>query len=226
MKKELALQLKSKYPNVFRTMYVMPEEKQTPFHCIQAFGIECGDGWYDLVDQLSAKVEAEILKLPEEAREHIFLNQVKSKFAGLRYYMSSGTDVIWNLISEAEQASFRICEECGAPGEERVDSHWYFTQCDKCWTEREERRAREEAEWRASLTPEEREKLVQREARWDLEEKIDAAKQVVIELEEQLRDLLRCHACDAPGGKEYYTLGKILCDECHKEEKKDDEQSA
>ncbi len=57
--------------------------------------------------------------------------QVKEKFGGLRFYMTCGSDEIFDLISEAEALSYKTCEECGKPGEER-DTGWIHTHCDNC----------------------------------------------------------------------------------------------
>jgi hypothetical protein len=57
--------------------------------------------------------------------------QVKEKFGGLRFYMTSGTDEIFDLIEEAEALSCKTCEECGKPGEERPGG-WIHTHCDPC----------------------------------------------------------------------------------------------
>lgn len=158
------LELKRKYPNVFKTLYVMPEDKNTPFHCIQAFGLECGNGWYDLIDRCSARIEAELMKMPEESRQHCYVNQIKEKFGTLRYYMSSGNDTIWKIISEAEEESAHTCENCGAPGETLDINCWYVTLCGACEKTREERRAQELIKWKESLSPEERARVEELEA--------------------------------------------------------------
>ena len=59
------------------------------------------------------------------------LTQVKEKFGGLRFYMTCGTDEIFNLVGEAEELSYKTCEECGKPGEEK-DTGWIRTLCDDC----------------------------------------------------------------------------------------------
>jgi hypothetical protein len=56
---------------------------------------------------------------------------VKEKFGGLRFYMTCDTDEIFNLIQEAEALSYKTCEVCGKPGEERPSS-WIHTLCDYC----------------------------------------------------------------------------------------------
>ena len=45
--------------------------------------------------------------------------------------MTSVNDEMRNLISEAEALSYKTCEECGEPGEQRNTS-WIRTLCDHC----------------------------------------------------------------------------------------------
>jgi len=67
--------------------------------------------------------------------------QVKEKFGGLRFYMTCGTDEIYDLISEAETLSCKTCEECGKPGEERATG-WIHTLCNDCHENWEEIRSK------------------------------------------------------------------------------------
>ena len=58
--------------------------------------------------------------------------QVKEKFGGLRFYCHGGTEEVHGAIHFAEQLSYRICEECGCPGELRTANRsWIRTLCDK-----------------------------------------------------------------------------------------------
>lgn len=57
--------------------------------------------------------------------------QVKEKFAILRFYMSTATSEMWDLIKEAEEKSATICEDCGEPGVTRGGA-WIRTLCDEC----------------------------------------------------------------------------------------------
>ena len=55
------------------------------------------------------------------------IEQVKEKFGGLRFYA-----VPWvEAITEIEDRSLTICEDCGAPGEPRKGG-WIRTLCDGC----------------------------------------------------------------------------------------------
>jgi len=48
----------------------------------------------------------------------------------LRYYMTSGTDKMYDLINEAELKSETTCEVCGSPGKIR-GCGWLYTACDE-----------------------------------------------------------------------------------------------
>ena len=103
MNPELDKKLCEKYPNIFKNRYSDPKSS-----CI-SFGIECGDGWYKVIDMLcfacentystSIYVDAEDgiklgLKPNEYNKEYYFgiespqviADQIKEKFGSLRFY--------------------------------------------------------------------------------------------------------------------------------------------
>jgi hypothetical protein len=123
MRKELDEELCRKFPNLYRMRHGNMKET-----CM-CWGFSCNNGWYQLIYNLSEKLEAEILKQPEEEREHFHAAQVKEKFGSLRYCLSGGTDVMWDLIEKAENASAHICEICGKPGEENIQGNWVSVSC-------------------------------------------------------------------------------------------------
>jgi hypothetical protein len=88
-----------------------------------------GDGWFDLLDRASAKLEALIQALPEQDRPRA--SQVKQKWGGLRLYMTWSTDEMDAVIQEAEAEADRTCERCGQPGVLRQGG-WIVTVCDEC----------------------------------------------------------------------------------------------
>jgi len=107
-------QLRDKYPTLYKAL---------------PYGFQCSDGWYDLLDTLSAVILRETERLPEEARDGLFVIQVKEKFGGLRFYMEKSTPFIDGAISLAESISYRTCEECGQPGRTR-NGGWIRVLCD------------------------------------------------------------------------------------------------
>jgi hypothetical protein len=128
MKKELELQLKEKFPKLYKILHIGKNEED-PFWGIQVWGFECNDGWYDIIYHLSEKIEPLIEK--DEDSDSIYVVQVKEKFGGLRFYMNTLTNEIDKLIHEAMEESFITCEDCGKPGTLRTKG-WNMTLCDDC----------------------------------------------------------------------------------------------
>ncbi len=92
---------------------------------------ECGDGWFVLINALSAKLEL-LIAACEDHPEHgrPYASQVKEKYGTLRFYMSYMTDEMEALIDEAEDLSAKTCEICGKDGEIR-GNHWVQTLCEE-----------------------------------------------------------------------------------------------
>ena len=118
--------LREKCPSLYRT--------DVPF--------ECGFGWYDILHDLSTKIEAilqqyELKKDVPEGEEfettEMFAVQVKEKYGTLRFYMSCETCEIMHLIHEAEALSSQTCEVCGAPAKMRGRT-WIEVRCDDCFS--------------------------------------------------------------------------------------------
>ena len=82
-----------------------------------------GDGWLQLLHDCITELIA--------AGWDKQICQIKEKFGGLRFYINSGTDEIWQIISKYEALSYKTCEVCGETGELRNDIGWYRTLCDK-----------------------------------------------------------------------------------------------
>jgi hypothetical protein len=103
------------------------------------WGFECGDGWFDLLNQLMGNIQHHIdwkekqrnwaiewnKENPNEPREipklvsQVTLDQVKEKFGTLRFYYTGGDDRIDGMVTLAEGMSGVICEGCGNPGKRR-----------------------------------------------------------------------------------------------------------
>jgi hypothetical protein len=98
------------------------------------------EGWYQLVHDL-------IEELLSAGWDKHF-KQCKEKFGGLRFYIVSGGDEIYEIISKYESLSYEICEVCGEPGELRKDcgwrgGKWYKTLCDNHYNKLKEERKNE-----------------------------------------------------------------------------------
>lgn len=96
------------------------------------WGFECGDGWFDLLWQLSQALEGEARQqgLNPDADEWPCATQVKEKFGGLRFYMRHETSAMTALIENAETLSERTCDVCGQSGiQSRSTSGWISVKC-------------------------------------------------------------------------------------------------
>ena len=105
-------------------------------------GFDIGDGWFQLLYDLSEKLEPLTRKMKETGSScfcgaikedhpnhnrkepciefnaaYMFVQQVKEKF-DLRYYVNIHTEEMGALIEEACQKSISICTECGKSGHE------------------------------------------------------------------------------------------------------------
>lgn len=143
MKKELDELLCAKYPKIFANRYA---DMRTTAMC---WGFECGDGWFNIIDQLCGNIQHTIdwshrtrevdlkwnAEHPDEQRPvreiipQVVAVQVKEKFGTLRFYTNSVNDQIYGMIRMAESMSGVTCEECGAPGKQRGRG-WIYTACD------------------------------------------------------------------------------------------------
>lgn len=101
------------------------------------FPVPCshGDGWFQLIWDLCEKIEAELMKLPENVRDNFYIEQIKEKYAGLRFYVNSANNAIFEAIHKAEEKSYEICEVCGNKGEVKGD-YWVRTLCTGCYNKK------------------------------------------------------------------------------------------
>ncbi len=130
---------------LFDTYPILYRDHTAPItQSLMAFGFEHGDGWFDLIDKLSAKLE--MLNNEPACPYYTIAEQVKEKFGTLRFYIrlerkAGGAstddewaaervwrDILWDITCRAESKSAWICEECGDHGETNSNG-WLSTLC-------------------------------------------------------------------------------------------------
>jgi hypothetical protein len=145
MKLELDKLLCEKYPKM-----MVNRNKDMKETCM-CWGFECGDGWFNILDQLMSNIQHHIdwkekqrnwtvtfnsKAKPEEFREvpelipQVTLDQVKEKLGTLRFYYTGGDEYIRGMVTMAESMSGTTCETCGNVGKFRGKS-WFYTSCDE-----------------------------------------------------------------------------------------------
>jgi hypothetical protein len=136
MKQELDKLLCEKYPKM------MVNRNLPMTETCMCWGFECGDGWFNILDQLMGNIQHHIdwKNRNGEVVPQVTLDQVKEKFGTLRFYYSGGDDIIDGMVRMAESMTGVTCESCGNVGETRGGG-WIHTYCEPCETKRENERA-------------------------------------------------------------------------------------
>ena len=126
MNNELQQKLYDKYPKIFR-------QKDLPMtETCMCWGISVGDGWYNIIDVLCARIQSHCDWLQKKGDDfQVEAVQVKEKFGELRFYTNYEDEYISGLISMADGMSARTCEDCGKPGKMRGGG-WIRCLCDEC----------------------------------------------------------------------------------------------
>ena len=121
----------NKYPILYQ------DKDKSAQETLMCFGFECGKGWYQLLDELSAKIEAYNVAHPESP---VVAVQVKQKFGGLRFYTISSNPEVDAFIDEAEGKAWKTCEVCGSTEDVSSTSGWITMVCKKCLEAAEKRK--------------------------------------------------------------------------------------
>lgn len=131
MKQELDEYLCKVFPKIFAERNLPMQET-----CM-CWGFSCGDGWFNIINQLCQNIQHHIdwKNKEKEVVAQVVVSQVKEKYGTLRFYYSGGDDTIDGMVSMAESMSGVTCEECGNIGESN-NSGWIKVLCE---THREER---------------------------------------------------------------------------------------
>lgn len=97
MNDALTRQLQIDFPKLYRGLAMSPQESS------MCWGLECGDGWYPLIRQLSERLTTYQQQCPELDLQ---ITQIKSKFGYLRMHSRGGDTTTREMIAGAcEQAS-------------------------------------------------------------------------------------------------------------------------
>ena len=132
MKQELDKLLCEKYP------LMMVNRDKSMMETCMCWGFECGDGWFNILDQLMGNIQHHIdwnnknfekgYKQYKQVPQ-VTLDQVKEKFGTLRFYYQGGDDEISGMVRMAESMSAVTCEQCGNPGTTGGQG-WISTLCE------------------------------------------------------------------------------------------------
>jgi hypothetical protein len=131
------LELIDRHPGLYRCASDAPTQRANPF---AREGFACGDGWFGILERLSAKLVED---------PYLIVSQCKEKFGLLRIYFHSESgspapdpqiDARLDAALEAAvEESKRTCELCGQPGEYLTDHKCVKVLCAACVALEEDR---------------------------------------------------------------------------------------
>ncbi len=141
MDQELENKLYEKYPVLFEN------KNKTPMQSCMSFGIECNNGWYELLSSVCWRIFQHEKNISERIMVRnkygtpndqsdleyipVKFDQIKEKLGELRIYFSGGDDYVEGVVSMAEEMSYKICEVCGNSGKPNKGG-WITTLCNSC----------------------------------------------------------------------------------------------
>jgi uncharacterized protein with HEPN domain len=123
-------ELIERYPGLFRYADSAPVSSSPPF---AREGFACGDGWFGILDRLSAKLVAD---------PNLVAAQVKEKMGVLKFYTDDlGAEAepdlaldarLYGEIVTAREESTVTCEACGEPGTHSQHNNYWRVRCEPC----------------------------------------------------------------------------------------------
>lgn len=131
MKKELEQKLFDACPLFYR--FRLDTEGKTT-HRLMDLGICCGDGWYQLLLDVSLEIEEVIKNMQQQEYKQDELPAavwVREKHGELYIHMENETDETMALSEKAEAKSVATCEVCGQAGIMR-NRGWITCLCNDC----------------------------------------------------------------------------------------------
>lgn len=129
MTEELELKLVGRYPKILK------DYKGDPQETCMAWGLECEDGWYQLLDTGFQRIQylCDLFSKHNNSVVQLVAAQIKQKFGDLRFYYDiiGGDDIqrkiLTNIVNEIERESANVCEISGARGQKYIKGHWIKT---------------------------------------------------------------------------------------------------
>lgn len=102
-----------------------------PKEPFELFGVECGDGWNEVLKPIFKYIEEYNQDKPES--EHLIPLQIKEKWSELCVYMNFETPELTKLIETAEKEARNTCEICGSKDDVGMTMEgWLTKKCHQC----------------------------------------------------------------------------------------------
>lgn len=120
---ELTEKLYAAFPDLYRGRH------KSQYESSMCWGFECGDGWYQLLYDLSQELSNYSAENPALDLEAM---QVKSKFGSLRFHLNIHDAATEKMIGLAQRRASVTCEITGEPGQRCVSPTSRFSETVLC----------------------------------------------------------------------------------------------
>lgn len=122
------LELYNKYPKIFNLLLT------DGFYSISSY---IPEGWINIVDNMCECIQKYIDNININNKhlpkvQQVVCEQIKEKYAELRFYYHGGDNIIEGIIKFAELLASKTCQECGKEGKIINNKGWYTILCDNC----------------------------------------------------------------------------------------------
>ena len=144
MSPELDDKLVRAFPIIYRDRYTDPKTSN------MCFGFEFADGWFNIIWELSEKLESIARKQPEPKPYHPIKKEIQPYYHKLKPYVKNKPEFIykffwgtlWDLIERPEDRRLKVTQAKETYGELRVYLNDYSDQIDEWIDEAEEKSVR------------------------------------------------------------------------------------
>lgn len=119
------LDLEALLCNAYPSIFLGQRSSSSPAQ--MCWGIECGDGWFYILDVLCQRLQ---FFTEQHGAPQVIVSQIKEKWGGLRFYSKVALSPEQRaVVGMAQAMSFRVCDQCGRPGETLVSGFLHVTRC-------------------------------------------------------------------------------------------------
>jgi len=104
-------------------------ERHNWYNSCKQFGIQCDDGWFNVINEFNSKVDNYLKK---NFIKDFKIERIKENCGRLQITANSVDETIKKYIDEAEDTSLFVCEKCGGQGNPVYVRGWAITVCESC----------------------------------------------------------------------------------------------
>lgn len=97
------------------------------------YSVDCGDGWFGLIDEALRDVAAIIERTTPAIQRHLhFVTKIDENCGALRIFLSKPSQEMRDRLNRASNHSAKVCSACGERGHWHAKARWWKVLCGGC----------------------------------------------------------------------------------------------